>query len=99
MERAENIFGQPLRRFGRCRSTEEGTAAEGEYTQLPTLAEGKPAATIYFIRKAHFVGAATRFDVRIDGFTVAAIGSGRHAAVRVPAGMRSIGTRDMNMTV
>ena len=76
-----------------------GCASTLEYTQLPTLAEGKPSATIYFIRKAHFAGAATRFDVRVDGFTVAAIGSGRHAAVRVPAGMRSIGTRDMNMTV
>ena len=76
-----------------------GCASTVEYTQLPTVAAGKPAATIYFIRKAHFVGAATRFDVRVDGFTVGAIGPGRHAAIRVPAGMRSIGTRDMNMTV
>lgn len=76
-----------------------GCAGTVEYTQLPTVTDTAHAAKLYFIRPSRMLGAATSWDVRVDGFPVAAIGNGKHAVITVPSGLRSIGTRDMNMTL
>ncbi len=76
-----------------------GCAGTVEYTQLPTVTDTAHAAKLYFIRPSRVLGAATSWDVRVDGFPVAAVGNGKHAVITVPSGLRSIGTRDMNMTL
>ena len=70
-----------------------------EYTRLPTITDPAHVAKLYFIRPSRLLGAATSWDVRVDGFPVAAVGNGKHAVITVPVGLRSIGTRDMNMTL
>ncbi len=76
-----------------------GCAGTVQYTRLPTITDSTPVAKLYFIRPSRMLGAATSWDVRVDGFLVAAVGNGKHAVVTVPAGLRSIGTRDTNMTL
>src|SRR4030095_9363906 len=66
---------------------------------LPTITDPAHVAKLYFIRPSRMLGAATSWDVRVDGFPVAAVGNGKHAVITVPAGLRSIGTRDTNMTL
>lgn len=76
-----------------------GCAGTVQYTSLPTITDPSQTAKLYFIRPARMLGAASSWDVRVDGFPVAALGNGKHAVVTVPVGLRSIGTRDMNMTL
>lgn len=61
--------------------------------KLPPIADAAAAGEVALIRPRAFVGEEFAYDVSVNGVNIAALGSGEHARIKLPAGEHRIAIR------